>query len=132
MFFFVGQIKIWNLQAALNPRSHPSSLCIQTLNEHKDRVFHVEFDQFQVVSSSYDDTILCFNFLPCQSPDFALTDSSYRLDAIQTQTHSSIASSVTTKPTNNQNVDDASQAENSLPPRKESSESSSSSSNLEN
>lgn len=59
----IGKIKIWDLQAALDPRSQPSSLCIRTLTEHTGRVFRLQFDDFQIVSSSHDDTILCFNFL---------------------------------------------------------------------
>lgn len=60
---FSGKIKIWDLQAALDPRSQTSSLCIKTLTEHTGRVFRLQFDEFQIVSSSHDDSILCFNFL---------------------------------------------------------------------
>ena len=59
----IGKIKIWDLQAALDPRSQTSSLCIKTLTEHTGRVFRLQFDDFQIISSSHDDTILCFNFL---------------------------------------------------------------------
>jgi F-box and WD-40 domain protein 1/11 len=62
LFVFQGKIKIWDLVAALDPRSQ-SSLCIRTLTEHTGRVFRLQFDEFQIVSSSHDDTILCFNFL---------------------------------------------------------------------
>ena len=62
MFFHLGKIKVWDLVAALDPRSQ-SSLCIRTLTEHTGRVFRLQFDEFQIVSSSHDDTILCFNFL---------------------------------------------------------------------
>ena len=58
----IGKIKVWDLIAALDPRSQ-SSLCICTLAEHTGRVFRLQFDEFQIVSSSHDDTILCFNFL---------------------------------------------------------------------
>lgn len=60
--FIIGKIKIWDLVAALDPRSQ-SSLCIRTLTEHTGRVFRLQFDEFQIISSSHDDTILCFNFL---------------------------------------------------------------------
>lgn len=62
VLLFLGKIKIWDLVAALDPRSQ-SSLCIRTLTEHTGRVFRLQFDEFQIVSSSHDDTILCFNFL---------------------------------------------------------------------
>lgn len=58
----LGKIKVWDLVAALDPRSQ-SPLCIRTLTEHSGRVFRLQFDEFQIVSSSHDDTILCFNFL---------------------------------------------------------------------
>lgn len=58
----IGKIKVWDLVAALDPRSQ-SSLCIRTLTEHTGRVFRLQFDEFQIISSSHDDTILCFNFL---------------------------------------------------------------------
>jgi len=62
VFLFLGKIKIWDLVAALDPRSQ-SPLCIRTLTEHTGRVFRLQFDEFQIISSSHDDTILCFNFL---------------------------------------------------------------------
>jgi hypothetical protein len=64
---WIGKIKIWDLQAALDPRSQPSSLCIKTITEHTGRVFRLQFDDFQIISSSHDDTILCFNFLQSES-----------------------------------------------------------------
>jgi len=67
----IGKIKVWDLVAALDPRSQ-SSLCIRTLTEHTGRVFRLQFDEFQIVSSSHDDTILCFNFLN----DSTITDNS--------------------------------------------------------
>ena len=63
----LGKIKIWDLQAALDPRAQTSSLCLNTLTEHTGRVFRLQFDEFQIVSSSHDDTILCFNFLQPES-----------------------------------------------------------------
>ena len=65
----VGKIKIWDLQAALDPRSPASSLCINTLTKHTGRVFRLQFDEFQIVSSSHDDSILCFNFLKVEPTD---------------------------------------------------------------
>jgi F-box and WD-40 domain protein 1/11 len=43
------KIKIWDLQAALNPRTPPNSLCLKTLVEHTGRVFRLQFDEFQIV-----------------------------------------------------------------------------------
>lgn len=58
-----GKIKIWDLKLALEQRTPPSSLCIQTLIEHTGRVFRLQFDEFQIVSSSHDDTIIVWDFL---------------------------------------------------------------------
>lgn len=54
---------MWDLRAALDPRSPASSLCQRTLVEHTGRVFRLQFDEFQIVSSSHDDTILIWDFL---------------------------------------------------------------------
>ena len=83
-FCFIGKIKVWDLVAALDPRSQ-SSLCIRTLTEHTGRVFRLQFDEFQIVSSSHDDTILCFNFLQTDSSDFNSVNSSPILNVNQTQ-----------------------------------------------
>ena len=85
----LGKIKIWDLQAALDPRSPVSSLCINTLTKHTGRVFRLQFDEFQIVSSSHDDSILCFNFLkvepvdssPCQSGTINATPSKTTMDS---------------------------------------------------
>jgi len=58
-----GKIKVWDLQAALDPRKPHSLLCIRTLMEHTGRVFRLQFDDFQIVSSSHDDSILIWDFL---------------------------------------------------------------------
>ncbi|KAJ8981555.1 hypothetical protein NQ317_009814 [Molorchus minor] len=58
-----GKIKVWDLLAALDPRAPTSSLCLRTLVEHTGRVFRLQFDEFQIVSSSHDDTILIWDFL---------------------------------------------------------------------
>lgn len=75
-----GKIKVWDLVAAMDPRAQPNSLCIKTLTvsflvtcvtlfnlnlkqEHTGRVFRLQFDEFQIVSSSHDDTILIWDFL---------------------------------------------------------------------
>lgn len=50
------------MKAALNPRSKPNQLCIHTLQQHTGRVFRLQFDDFQIVSSSHDDTILIWDF----------------------------------------------------------------------
>lgn len=60
--YFYRKIKVWNLKAALNPRSKPNQLCIHTLQQHTGRVFRLQFDDFQIVSSSHDDTILIWDF----------------------------------------------------------------------
>lgn len=51
------------MAAALDPRSPASALCLQTLVQHSGRVFRLQFDEFQIVSSSHDDTILIWDFL---------------------------------------------------------------------
>ncbi|KAI5086967.1 F-box and WD repeat domain containing 11b isoform X1 [Silurus meridionalis] len=57
------KIKVWDLQAALDPRAPASTLCLRTLVEHSGRVFRLQFDEFQIISSSHDDTILVWDFL---------------------------------------------------------------------
>lgn len=84
----IGKIKIWDLQAALDPRSQPSSLCIKTLTEHTGRVFRLQFDDFQIISSSHDDTILCFNFLQTESNNSDSVNSTPILGLEQTQINS--------------------------------------------
>jgi WD40 repeat protein len=63
-----GKIKVWDLNAALDPESNESSLCLKTLCEHTGRVFRLQFDEFQIVSSSHDDTILIWDFLGGEPP----------------------------------------------------------------
>merc|ERR1711988_435205 len=55
-------IRLWDIEAALNLRSPSGTLCIRTLIEHSGRVFRLQFDEFQIVSS-HDDTILIWDFL---------------------------------------------------------------------
>ena len=52
-----GKIKIWDLQAALDPRIPSNQLCIKTLNEHTGRVFRLQFDEFQIIR------YCCYNLL---------------------------------------------------------------------
>uniref|UniRef100_A0A674DQM6 F-box and WD repeat domain containing 11a n=1 Tax=Salmo trutta TaxID=8032 RepID=A0A674DQM6_SALTR len=59
----IRKIKVWDLQAALDPRAPASTLCLRTLVEHSGRVFRLQFDEFQIISSSHDDTILIWDFL---------------------------------------------------------------------
>lgn len=40
--------------------------------EHTGRVFRLQFDEFQIVSSSHDDTILIWDFLNYTSPERAV------------------------------------------------------------
>ena len=37
--------------------------CLRRQQEHSGRVFRLQFDEFQIVSSSHDDTILIWDFL---------------------------------------------------------------------
>ena len=67
-----SKIKVWDLKAALDPRSPVGTLCIRTLVEHTGRVFRLQFDDFQIVSSSHDDTILIWDFLSPESPSTAI------------------------------------------------------------
>ena len=125
-----GKIKVWDLQAAMDPRfeaqlclvqpvinvfpklsfaflpifiylvlrAPAGTLCIRTLIEHSGRVFRLQFDEFQIVSSrfytlikqeirllnyidvprfsrtlilfsSHDDTILIWDFLNLSPPE---------------------------------------------------------------
>jgi len=64
-----GKIKVWDLRAALDPRSPPNSICLRTLVEHTGRVFRLQFDEFQIVSSSHDDTILIWDFMNFKNPN---------------------------------------------------------------
>ena len=63
-----SKIKVWDLAAALDPRSPNGTLCLRTLVEHTGRVFRLQFDEFQIVSSSHDDTILIWDFLSPEPP----------------------------------------------------------------
>ncbi len=69
---------MWDLQAALDPRSPAGTLCLRTLVEHTGRVFRLQFDEFQIVSSSHDDTILIWDFLSPESSVTSVTNSSLR------------------------------------------------------
>ena len=47
-------------------------LCIYnvfSLQKHTGRVFRLQFDDFQIISSSHDDTILIWDFLNVVAPD---------------------------------------------------------------
>ena len=68
MILYYRKIKVWDLAAALDPRTPTGSLCLRTLVEHTGRVFRLQFDDFQIVSSSHDDTILIWDFLSPESP----------------------------------------------------------------
>lgn len=67
-----GKIKVWDLEAALDPKTKENTLCVKTLVEHTGRVFRLQFDQFQIVSSSHDDTILIWDFLDSEAGNFNL------------------------------------------------------------
>ena len=40
------------------------------LQEHSGRVFRLQFDEFQIVSSSHDDTIIIWDFLNVPTPEY--------------------------------------------------------------
>uniref|UniRef100_A0A8C5LRB0 F-box domain-containing protein n=1 Tax=Leptobrachium leishanense TaxID=445787 RepID=A0A8C5LRB0_9ANUR len=63
------KIKVWDLQVALDPRAPASTLCLHTLVDRSGRVFRLQFDEFQIISSSHDDTILIWDFLNVQPSD---------------------------------------------------------------
>ena len=65
---------MWDLAAALDPRAPAGTLCLRTLVEHSGRVFRLQFDEFQIVSSSHDDTILIWDFLS-ENPKAAVGNS---------------------------------------------------------
>ena len=52
--------------------------------EHTGRVFRLQFDEFQIVSSSHDDTILIWDFLNVAS---AASDSSAEDSPTRTYTY---------------------------------------------
>lgn len=43
--------------------------CFYLIQEHTGRVFRLQFDEFQIVSSSHDDTILIWDFLNYTPPE---------------------------------------------------------------
>lgn len=47
-----------------------------SLQEHTGRVFRLQFDEFQIVSSSHDDTILIWDFLSYTPPESSKSSSS--------------------------------------------------------
>ncbi|KAG1680512.1 Beta-TrCP [Nymphon striatum] len=57
---YVSQIKSQHAKTNLSEQS-----------EHSGRVFRLQFDEFQIVSSSHDDTILIWDFLNCSPPEAA-------------------------------------------------------------
>lgn len=60
-----GKIKIWDLKGALADKKGPATkeYCMKTLLMHTGRVFRLQFDEFQIVSSSHDDSIIIWDFL---------------------------------------------------------------------
>ena len=73
---------MWDFQAALDPRSQADTLCLRTLMEHSGRVFRLQFDDFQIVSSSHDDSILIWDFLDPVAPGPMETDQSNEKKAL--------------------------------------------------
>jgi WD40 repeat protein len=63
-----SKIKVWDLAASLDPRSPAGTLCLRTLVGHTRKVVSLQFDEFQIVSSSIDDTIIIWDFLSPESP----------------------------------------------------------------
>jgi hypothetical protein len=89
---------------------------MKTLTEHTGRVFRLQFDEFQIISSSHDDTILCFNFLQPtsnlsnqqRSLDSTSVNSSPILGVGQTQTTSfNPTVTTTTESLENRDIDEA-------------------------
>ena len=63
---FYGTIKVWDLEAALDPRTPTDSLLLRTL--HDTLPFSLQLDNFQIVSSHHDGTILTWDFLDFHPP----------------------------------------------------------------
>jgi hypothetical protein len=77
------------------------------LTEHTGRVFRLQFDEFQIVSSSHDDTILCFNFLQSESSNSSNQhQSSPVLGVCPTQTTNFIPSSTIMESSDNGNTNE--------------------------
>ncbi|KAG8235863.1 hypothetical protein J437_LFUL016470 [Ladona fulva] len=69
-------IRLWDIECGACMRvleGHEELVrCIRFDNkriEHTGRVFRLQFDEFQIVSSSHDDTILIWDFLDCTPPE---------------------------------------------------------------
>ena len=60
-------------------------LCLQ--QEHSGRVFRLQFDEFQIVSSSHDDTILIWDFLNVNQSSAAGADGRSRSPSNRTYTY---------------------------------------------
>ena len=58
---FVRESSIKNIRSF--PCAPAGTLCLQALVEHSGRAFQLQFDEFQMVSSSHDDTVLIGDFL---------------------------------------------------------------------
>ena len=74
---FVFFLKLSVTSSIMSIMSPSSTLCIRTLVEHSGRVFRLQFDEFQIVSSSHDDTILIWDFLNCTPPEKSSPQRSY-------------------------------------------------------
>ena len=87
------------------------------LKEHTGRVFRLQFDDFQIVSSSHDDTIIIWDFLSEQaikSDDQTTTNSSLQRSSSTTNGSSQQFQPVVNN-TNNNRVD-ADRSPNNSPP----------------
>lgn len=63
LIFPCRKIKVWDLQAALDPQAAANTLCLFTLVKHSRCMFCLQFDKFQIISGSHDDTICIWDFL---------------------------------------------------------------------
>ena len=60
---FYRKIKVWDLTAALDPRSPAGTLCLRTLVEHTGRVFRLQFDDFQTTTPFSSGTSLILKLI---------------------------------------------------------------------
>ena len=85
-----GTIKVWDLEAALDPRTPTNRLCLSTISEYRGRIFKLELDNFHIVSSSHDGTILILDYLDLVPPypeEVESSPPSHPTGATQTSAH---------------------------------------------
>lgn len=82
MHFFTCKVSPKMYCSVINSRS----LFALTQQEHTGRVFRLQFDDFQIVSSSHDDTILIWDFLDTDPPHEMDIDSAQKTATTTTTT----------------------------------------------